>query len=66
MTQEIEPLVFTLKQTARLIGISELGVRRLVRTGRLKAVRIGPRGWRVPKAEVLRICQEGTEKKAAS
>jgi len=49
-----------IKETARLLGVSQVTVRRLIATGKLEIVRIGKRTL-VPRAEISRIAG-GTEK----
>jgi excisionase family DNA binding protein len=58
---QVEPLAFTYRQTARTANISERMVRKLAHSGRLAVVRIG-RAVRVPKREVLRLCRKGASK----
>ena len=55
----IQPLAFTIRDAAILASISEAFVRKLIRAGKIRAVRVGW-VWRIPRAEIERICQEGT------
>jgi len=55
---EIQPgrrLAFSYEETAQAAGISKRMVRRLVKDGRLKAVRIG-RAVRIPRHAILQLC----------
>jgi excisionase family DNA binding protein len=54
--------VFTCEEAAQSAAISLAMVRKLIRTGKLRAVRIG-RCVRVPASELDRIVHEGTTKK---
>jgi excisionase family DNA binding protein len=51
----------TVEQVAERLALSEETVRRWLRSGKLKGVRIGERrsGWRVPETEVQRILSGG-------
>lgn len=51
----------TLKEAAQGLGISYLEIRVLVFDGKLKAVQVGPRGWRVLEAEIERYKQAQKE-----
>ncbi len=53
------PQLFTLRQTARQLWVSERHLRRLIAQGTIKAVRLGPHSVRVSSMEIERICQEG-------
>jgi excisionase family DNA binding protein len=64
MTQNLKPLAFSCAQAATLAQVSPGLIRKLIRAGKIKGVRIG-KCWRVPKSEVLRICGgEHEEKKS--
>jgi len=52
------PAMYTAGDFARLIKWHAESVRRAVRQGRIKAVRVGS-GWRIPAEEVRRICTAG-------
>jgi excisionase family DNA binding protein len=49
-------LVLTIAATARLLGVSELTVRRRIRAGTLPAVQIGG-SWRIPGPSIHRIAE---------
>jgi excisionase family DNA binding protein len=55
MAQKLQPLAFSCTQTAKLAQVSPGLIRKLIRLGKVRGVRIG-NCWRVPKAEVMRIC----------
>jgi excisionase family DNA binding protein len=50
-----ETLAFTYRDVAHAASISERMVKKLVRSGRLRVVRIG-RSVRVPRSELQRLC----------
>jgi excisionase family DNA binding protein len=54
-----EHKAFTCAETAQAVGISVPMVRKLIRVGRLRAVKIG-RCVRIPEAELQRILRQGT------
>ncbi len=49
------------KEFGKMTGISDPTVYRLIKIGKIKAVRIGPRRLLIPIGEVERILQYGTE-----
>jgi excisionase family DNA binding protein len=52
-----QPDYYTVEEVARLLRLSEDGVRRMLREGRLPGIRLSERGragWRVPRAELER------------
>jgi excisionase family DNA binding protein len=55
MPETLERLAFSLKHTAVLADCSVNHLRNMIRSGELRAVRLGNR-WRIPKAELLRLC----------
>ena len=56
--------LFTVKEAAERLGLSEVTIRRYVRNGDLKAVIVGKRGVRIPKSEIDRMsCREYEPKK---
>jgi excisionase family DNA binding protein len=57
---QLEPLAFSIRQTAQLAQVSEGTIRRMIRSGNLTGVRIGW-VWRVPRQEVFRICEKGSK-----
>ncbi len=48
---------------AELVGISETTTWKLVREGYIRTVRFGPKGVRIPHAELQRLLNEGNGKK---
>jgi len=48
-------LAFSMEETGEAAGVSKRMVRRLVKDGRLEAVRIG-RAVRIPREAVMRLC----------
>lgn len=48
------------KEFAKNTGISEPTIYRLIKSGEIKAVRIGPRRLLIPMGEVERLLQNGT------
>lgn len=57
MQQQFEPLAFSIRQTAHAAQVSETFIRAVIRTGKLRAVKLG-RCWRIPRSEILRLCGE--------
>jgi len=59
--EELTPAVFTTRQAATALHISEDTLRRWLRDGVISGTWISDRaGWRIPVAEVNRILTEGT------
>lgn len=52
--QPIPPVLTTARQAASALSLSEREVRRMVKDGRLRAVRVG-RAVRIPYSELLRL-----------
>lgn len=50
---------YTVEQVARKLQLHENTIRNMIKTGRLRAVKIG-KGWRIPKAEYEKLL-EGTK-----
>ena len=50
----MEPLAFTIGQTAAQLQVHPNSIRKLIRTREIRGVRVG-RCWRIPHAEVSRI-----------
>ena len=46
--------LITLQETAEILSISEVGVRRLLKTGKLKGFKVGGL-WRISKEEINRF-----------
>ena len=57
MQQRLKPMAFSIRQTAHAAQVSETFIRAVIRTGKLRAVKLG-RCWRIPRSEVLRMCGE--------
>jgi excisionase family DNA binding protein len=53
--QLAEPLALSIEQVAMQVQVHTNTIRRMIRAGSIKGVRIG-RAWRIPRSEVLRIC----------
>ena len=62
---EEKRLVFTVEETARLLGISRNLAYELAAQGKLGAVRIGQRRLVVPKAALERLLEVGTQERRA-
>jgi excisionase family DNA binding protein len=58
MTERLNPL----KETAERLGVSIFTVRRLIKNGALRAVRVSRR-LLVPESEILRTCVDGCSPK---
>jgi len=56
-----QPGFWSIDQLARVLDVSYATVRRLVRSGHIRAIRIG-RLWRIPDEEVQRLRDEGTKR----
>lgn len=54
MSEKLDPV----QEASERLGVSVFTVRRLIKTGSLKAVRVARR-LLVPESEILRICSEG-------
>ena len=52
---------WSISQLARALSVSYATVRRLVRSGHIRAIRIR-RLWRIPAEEVQRLREEGTKR----
>ena len=52
---------WSISQLASVLGVSYWTVRRLVRSGQIRAIRIS-RLWRIPEEEVQRLLREGTKR----
>lgn len=63
MQQQVKNL-FGLRETGESLGVSLFLIRKLVRTGKLRSVRINRRVL-IPAAEVQRLATEGTSKQEA-
>ena len=57
MEREIGPLVYTVAEAARLFKVSPTLVRRTVRKGELRAIRMGDRIL-IPRGEIERLVGE--------
>lgn len=55
MFSDSEQLAYTIRQSATLAQVSEGLIRRMIKSEKLRAVRIG-KLWRVPREELFRLC----------
>ena len=53
------PEVLTAAEAAKVLRMSARGLTHLLRSGRMRAVKVGRR-WLIPKDEVIRVLTEGT------
>jgi len=53
--QLVEPLALSIDQVAMQLQIHTNTVRRMLRAGSIRGVRIG-KAWRIPRSELLRLC----------
>lgn len=51
----VHPEALSIQDTARLLSVSEHTIRNWIQRGTLKAVRLGPKLWRIPRTELQRI-----------
>jgi excisionase family DNA binding protein len=68
MRQQIEQderLAWPVEVASRRISVSEFTLRRLIKSGHLRSVRVGKRVL-IPEAEIQRVIREGCGKFAAS
>lgn len=56
----IEKLMYSTAEAAEALGISTRTMARWIKDGRIKAVRMGGRIWRISVEEIRRITEEGT------
>jgi excisionase family DNA binding protein len=54
----LNPQLYDTEEAAAALGIHPESVRRMVRQGRINAVKIGPL-WRIPAAEIANIQAQG-------
>ena len=54
--------MFNIKETASVLGISEITVRRHIYNGHIHAVKIG-RGYKISRQEIERIKREGFDER---
>lgn len=54
---ELEVTAYDVFQTAELLGLSPFAVRRMLRGGALKGLKLGPR-WRIRAAELTRYLKQ--------
>jgi len=59
-SRQLEPLAFSIQQTAQLAQVSESFIRKMLRRKQLAGVRVGW-VWRIPRQEVMRICGQPEE-----
>lgn len=60
MTMEAPPLYVSIKEGARLLGVSRGTVERMIREGHLPAVRLGPRQTRIPVSVLEALAERPT------
>ena len=58
MKREVHPLAISVQQAAICLSVSEHTIRNWIARGQLKAVRFGPKLWRVPRVELIRLRAE--------
>jgi excisionase family DNA binding protein len=46
---------YKVHEAAKLLGVHEITVYRWLREGTLKGIRLGPKLWRIPAAELQRL-----------
>jgi excisionase family DNA binding protein len=63
--EQNERLAWPVEAASRRISVSEFTVRRLIKSGHLRAVRVGKRVL-IPEAEIQRVTREGCGKYLAS
>jgi excisionase family DNA binding protein len=51
----LNPEALSVQQVADVLFVSESTIRNMIRAGALKAVRIGPRLFRIPRSELSRL-----------
>lgn len=49
---------FSVKQVATIVGVHEDTIRRLIKAGKLTAVRVGEKLLRIPRSELARLRKE--------
>ncbi|MGE0653094.1 MAG: helix-turn-helix transcriptional regulator [Alphaproteobacteria bacterium] len=54
-----EPLVYSVQRAVERLDTSESTIRRLIRDGKIRAVRLSLRRIGIPAAEIERIAREG-------
>lgn len=52
--------MLNVQQAAEKLGLAQGTIRRFIREGRIKAVKVG-RDWRIKESEIERILEEGTK-----
>ena len=57
--QAERPLMLTVKEACRLLGVSRTTMWSYAKKGHIKVVRIGTRGVRIPRQEVTKFVYEG-------
>lgn len=56
----VQPLLLTYRQAGELLGLHELVVKALVKSGDLKAIHISPRVNRISRVECERFAESGS------
>jgi len=52
--------MLTIQEVCQELKLSRWTVARLIKEGKLRAVRVGGRSWRIPEEELERVRKEGT------
>lgn len=50
--------LYTIKETSSVLRLSPQTVRKLIKSGQLKAIRVGWRGWRVKEEDLEKYLEE--------
>jgi hypothetical protein len=58
---EVEPLLVNKQDAAKMLGIGQGGLDRLIRTGLLPTVLLGPKTTRIPVASIKLLIAQGLE-----
>lgn len=56
--QEAAKQFFSIKEFAAILGLNESTVYEAIKRGDVRAVRIGPKLWRIPTSEIDRLLRE--------
>jgi len=62
----IERSMYTVREFAKLVGLSEHGVKLQCQRGFIPCAKVGPRVWRIPAAYVRQLLSAGTQDTTAS
>jgi excisionase family DNA binding protein len=66
MPEATEPIAYSKRQLRAMLDISDDTIDRLVRSGELEAVQVGPRTVRITRASLDAHLERGAKTKAAS